>query len=720
MTPGSISLQVGTTQQFRATGSYSDGSNQDLTAAVSWSTSDSSVATISNDTGSQGLATIVGSGTATITAKGSLSATGTLTASSPVVVSIIPRFSALTVTQSQQFQAEVQGTSNTNVTWSVDGVAGGSAAVGTISTTGLYASPAVKGSHTISATSQADLGKSDGVTAVVQDYPGNFTYHNDNARTGQNLDEAVLTLQSVNSTQFGKLFSYPVDGQIYAQPLYVANVEIPGQGSHNVVYVATEHNSVYAFEADRKTAGPLWQVSFISSAAGVTTVPCADEPDACNFFGPEVGITGTPVIDPTSGTLYVSAFTKENGTYVHRLHALEITTGTEKFGGPAKIQGAVSGSGDGSDGHNVTFDPFYHLQRPGLLLTNGVVYIAFGSFADFRPYHGWLFGYDAHTLHQAAILNTTPNGDSAAIWQSGGAPAADDNGNVFLMTGNGTFDGNSGGQDFGDSFLKLLPAGANLSVIDYFTPFNQSTLQAGDTDLGSGGPLLLPDQLTSPSHLLVGAGKEGAIYLLDRDHMGGVHSGDDSQIIQSIQHAIGGDSEDRNFSTPALWKNNLYWQGVDDVLKVFRLGNGRLSAEPVALSTTTFGFPGATPSISANQSSGSIVWTLEAVTHVSGGDYQSAGPAVLHAYDASNVSRELYNSTQAGSRDVLGLSVKFAVPTIANGRVYIGTVGELDVFGFLAVSSQQVTGRLAHISIGQNTTRRGVNSNNQNLRVRPR
>jgi hypothetical protein len=366
-----------------------------------------------------------------------------------------------------------------------------------------------------------------------------LTYHNDNARTGQNLNETILTPGNVNVTTFGKLFSYPVDGYVYAQPLYVSSVQIPGSGIHNVVFVATEHDSVYAFDADNSAAGLLWHVSFINPANGVATVPAQDV--LTGDLVPEIGITSTPVIDGNTGTIYVVAKTKEvrqtTVHYVQRLHALDITTGAEKFGGPAVIADtilaadgsfqyvsgpSVVGSGDGSlDGQTVNFNALRQLNRPGLLLLNGIVYSAWGSHGDNDPYHGWLIGHDAQTLALVSVFNTTPNGGRGALWMSGGAPAADVNGNVYIATGNGTFAlTGSGSPGYGDSVLMLTPSGG-LNVTDFFTPWNQATLDVTDADLGSGGVLLLPDQPGPYPHLMVTAGKPGAIYLIDRDDMGG-------------------------------------------------------------------------------------------------------------------------------------------------------------------------------------------------------
>ncbi len=499
-----------------------------------------------------------------------------------------------------------------------------------------------------------------------------LTQHNDNARTGQNLNETTLTPTNVTSATFGKLFSYPVDGAIYGQPLYVQNLTIAAQGVRNVVYVATEHDSVYAFDADQKSPGTLWTVNFTNSASGVTTVPCADEPTTCQFFGTEIGISSTPVIDLSTKTLFVCAFTKENGAYIHRLHALDLTTGAEKSGGPVVVQATAPGTGDGSSGGNLAFSAFTHLQRAGLLLVNGVVHLAFASYDDSPPYHGWVLGYDSQTLASVSVLNLTANGSDGGIWQGGVGPAADASGNVYLITGNGTFDANTGGADFGDSFVKLQPNANSLTVADYFSPNNQAMLSNEDEDLGSGGPLLLPDQTSSHPHLMLSGGKQGTLYLVDRDNMGHFDASDNSQIVQSLVGMVG-----PIFSGPAYWENKVYIGGVKDSVKLFSLTNGLLSTAPVSQSAATFGFPGAELAVSANGSENGILWALENAA------YRVQLPAVLHAYDANDVSHELYNSTQAGTRDTLAFGVGFAVPTVANGKVYVGTLGELDVFGLI-------------------------------------
>jgi len=613
----------------------------------------------------------IANGSHTITAAIDVSTGGTQVVTSTFTVTVNslvvkPRVGALTFTQSQQFTTTIS-----KVTWSVDGIPGGSASVGTIDPSGLYSPPSGVGIHTVQATSATDLTQSATALVAVTDFPGTFTYHNDSMRMGQNLQELALNPITTNQTQFGKIFSCVVDGYVYAQPLYVANVPISDRGTHNVVFVATEHDSVFAFDADKTSCLQLWMTSFIDPASGITTV-LSEDVSSLDIV-PEIGITGTPVIDPQTGSLYVVAKTKENGSYVQRLHALDMTTGAERFGGPVVIQASVPGTGDGSAGGQLTFDPLRQNQRAALLLANGVVYIAFASHSDNDPYHGWVLGYDSATLQQVAVFNATPNGSRGGIWQSGGGLSADSSGNIFVITGNGTFDANTGGNDFGDSFLKLGTNAGGLTLVDFFTPFNQAFLEAVDFDLGSTSPLLLPDQLgTAHPHLVLGAGKDGNAYLVDRDNMGQFNSTDNSQIVQTITI-----SPSAVFGVPAFWENNIYFLPMDDVLKAFQLNGGLLSPTPTSQASTVFGFPGASPAISANGSTNGIVWVLD------NSAFATSDPAVLHAYNATDVSLELYNSTQADSRDQAGPAVKFTVPTVANGRVYVGGQNQLTVFGLL-------------------------------------
>ena len=472
------------------------------------------------------------------------------------------------------------------------------------------------------------------------------TTQNDNARTSANLKETTLTPGNVNARQFGKLWTFSVDGDVYAQPLYLPDVDIPGKGRHNVLFVATEHDSVYAFDADGRTKEPLWRRSFLDSNAGVGTVPAQDV--SCPFIRPEIGITPTPVIDLSSGTLYVLARTKQNAGffkdahYVQRLHALAVTTGAEKFAGPMTIDTAG-------------FDSLRELPRAGLLLANGQVYLTWGSSCDVAPYHGWVMAYDARTLSQTAVFNTSPAASESGIWQSDNAPAADEQGNIYLATGNGRFDP---GRDFGDTVLKLGLDNHALVVRDSFTPPNQQELNARDLDIGSGGPLLAPNGL-----LLVG-GKNGDLYVLDREHMG---------TPRQVFEFRGG-----IYSAPAYWNGHIFMLAGGDYLSDFALKGRELSAKPVASGRQRFGNPGATPAISANGTKNGIVWLIETKA------WNAADkPAVLHAYDAANVDHELYNTEQNPTRDRVGRTLRFTIPTVMNGLVYVEAKGEVDVYGLL-------------------------------------
>ncbi len=495
-----------------------------------------------------------------------------------------------------------------------------------------------------------------------------LTYHNDLARTGQNLNERLLTPASVRSPQFGRLFSYAVDGQVYAQPLYMPGVIIPGKGIHNVVFVATEHDSVYAFDADNNLGAPLWQVSFLNPAQGVTAASAAGL--QCASITPEVGITGTPVIDRAAGTLYVVAMTEEGSdNYVHRLHALDVTTGAEKPNSPVEIQASAPGTGDGTI--TVRFEPWLYKERAGLLLLKGVVYTSWSSHCDSGNYHGWIIGYDTRTLQQAAFYIDTPNWEAGSFWQGGAAPAADSSANIYVVSANGTFDANRGGSDWAESVLKLS-TGNSLSVTDYFTPYNADVLSNQDLDLGSSGALLLPDGTGSPAHphLLVSGSKSGTVYLLDRDHLGHFQPDSDSQIVQSLAGAVG-----PIFGLPTYFNNTVYFSAAHDQVKAFSLHDGLLSPIPVSASSATFAMPGSVPSISADVATNGILWTID-----------PAGE--LDAYDAADLSRQLYQGDA-------GPYVKFSTPTIANGKVYVGTVDSLVVFG---LQSQAIGGVAAVVN----------------------
>ena len=584
-----------------------------------------------------------------------------------MLLSISPQVATLTVGQQQQFN------SNMPASWSVDGIPGGNTSVGTISSAGLYTAPAAAGSHTVTATAS---GMTQTAQVYVSNYTGVFTYHNDNARTGQNTQETVLTPALVNSTQFGKLFSVPVDGYVYAQPLYVSHLNFSGT-IHNVVYLATENDTLYAIDADNGTV--LWQLSLIPSGAS-TGLP-GDIP--CTEALQEIGITGTPVIDSTSNTIYLVTTTKENGSYVQRLHAIDIINKTEKFGGPVVIAASVSGTGEDSIGGVVSFNPLREFQRPGLLLQNGQVSIGWASYCDARPYHGWVIAYNATNLaQQVGVFNDTPNGHQGGIWMSGGGLAGDANFNTYLATGNGDYDGNT---EFGDSILNLgPPSNDSFRVATWFTPWDQNTMNDTDGDLGSGGILLLPDLPPGPphQHLLVEAGKEGTIYLVDRDNMGEYCSsciGGDPQIVQELQGVL----LNALLATPAYWNGNVYFAPNSQPVLAFSFnsgGSGLLSTSPIASSPSGVGGVGSSLVISANGNTNAIVWALDNSSFVNGG---GGCCQVLHAYDAISLA-ELYNSSQApNNRDAGGPALHFNVPVIANAKVYVGAQGMLVIYGLL-------------------------------------
>jgi hypothetical protein len=475
----------------------------------------------------------------------------------------------------------------------------------------------------------------------------------------------------VNAAGFGKVGFYPTDGQVNAQPLYLSQVNIPNQGSKNIVYAVTEHDSVFAFDAG--SGAMLWQVSLLG--AGETP----SDNLGCSQVTPEIGITATPVIDRSRGTqgaMYVVAMSKDSaGQYHQRIHALDISSGAELFGGPTNIAASFPGTGDGSSGGNVIFDPRQYNERPGLLLLNGTVYTTWGSHCDFRPYTSWVIDFDANTLARTQVLNLTPNGSDGGIWMSGTAPAADSSGNIFLMDGNGTFETtlNANGfpnlGDFGNCFLRIATTGG-LTVADYFTMFNTVAESNQDEDLGSGGALVLPDVTDNSGqehHLAVGAGKDAHIYVVDRDSMGKFNPNANNNY-QDIAGAL----SNSVYGMPAYFDNTVYFGAVGDSIKGFTISNAKLSTVAAMSSSNTFGYPGATPSISSSGTNYGIVWAVE-----------NSSPAVLHAYDAGNLSHELYNSNQSGTRDHFGVGNKFITPTIVNGRVYVGTGSGVAVFGIL-------------------------------------
>jgi hypothetical protein len=501
------------------------------------------------------------------------------------------------------------------------------------------------------------------------------TYHYDNARTGQNLKETALTPANVNSAKFGKLASLMVDGLVDAEPLYLSNVAIPNQGTRNVLYTVTEHGSVYAFDADSTSSTPLWKISTLLSGEA----PSDDR--NCSQVTPEIGITSTPVIDRTRGphgAIYVIAMSKDgSGNYFQRLHALDLTTGGELFGGPVTIGATYPGSGANSSGGNVVFDAKQYKERPGLLQIGGTIYTTWSSHCDFSPYTSWVMGFDANTLAlaQSNILNLVPNGNDGGIWMAGSAPAADSTGNIFFLVGNGDFDTTLDANHFpnngncGNCFVKLATSG-KITLVDYFTPQNTVAESNADQDLGSGGAIALPDVTDSSGktrHLAVGAGKDAIIYVVDRDAMGKFNASTD-QIYQEINGQLGGNV----FSMPAYFNGTVYYGAVGDSIKAFPIVSAKLAASPSSQTANTFGYPGTTPSISANGAVNAIVWAVE-----------NGGTAVLHAYDATNLPTEFYNSSQAAnSRDQFSGN-KFITPLVANGKVFVGTPNSVVVFGLL-------------------------------------
>ncbi|MEM5338538.1 pyrrolo-quinoline quinone [Paraburkholderia azotifigens] len=509
-------------------------------------------------------------------------------------------------------------------------------------------------------------GSSGGAAAMSADV---LTYHNDPRRTGQYLAETTLTPANVNAASFGKVGFLSVDGKVDAQPLYAGNVSVNG-AAHNVVYVVTEHASVYAFDADSNAQ--LWQRSLLG--AGETT----SDPRNCAQISPEIGITATPVIDRSrgsNGVMYAVAMSKEaNGTIHQRLHAVDLSTGAELLGGPVDISGTYPGSGANSSNGVTVFDPQQYAERQALALVNGKVYLGWTSHCDQGVYGGWVMAYNADTLAQTSALNLTPNGTGGSVWMGGGGMASDGT-SLYLLDANGTFDTTLTGQgfpsngNFGNAFIKLGTSG-NLSVADYFATFDTVSQSARDADLGSGAAMVLPDLVDGSGvtrHLALGSGKDSKIYVVDRDNMGKFNSANNAIWQEIDSQLIGG-----VFTTPAFFNNVVYYGAVGDNLKAFPVSGARLATTPSSQSAGKFPYPGTTPSISANGSQNAIVWAAE-----------NGATAVLHAFNAADLGQELYNSNQSGSRDTFGAGNKYIAPMIAHGRVYVGTTNGVGVFGLL-------------------------------------
>jgi hypothetical protein len=574
----------------------------------------------------------------------------TIASAGNITVSISPKRAGLATTQS----LTVTPTTNdpAGVTWTASGSSCSGSACGTFSAgsshTGVgvaYTAPSAAGVYTITATSASDLTASASVTVGVTDLPGVFTWHNDLNRDGSNTQEYALTPKLVSASTFGKLFTCAIDAAAYAQPLWVANVNISG-AKHNVVYVVTQHDTIYAFDADASPCVTLKTVSLLGT--GETWLSSSDV--STTDISPDIGIVGTPVIDPATSTLYLVAKSKSAANYIQRLHALSLTGLSERANSPVVIAtGALTDPNSFALIQN---------QRAGLALNGNNVYVTWASHGDNGPYHGFIYAFDKTSLAQGVAYNDTPTGNLGGIWMAGAAPALDPSGNLFCITGNGTFD--AANNNYGDSFLKLS---GTLSLLDYFTPSDQSTDESGDKDFGSGGAAILIDSTggTTPN-LAVGGGKDGTLYILNRDNMG--HLGD-TNAVQLLQLPGGG-----IFSTAGFWQSSLYIAPVNSNVLAYPLSNAPLPfGNQSSQSPTSYGWPGATPSISSQGTTNGIVWTIE-----------SSSPATLHAYDATNLNTELWNSSNSSS-DTAGDYVKFTVPTVANGKVYVGNSSQLTVYG---------------------------------------
>jgi hypothetical protein len=604
----------------------------------------------------------------------------TITPAGMIAPAITTQPANLTVASGQTatFFVVATGTAPLSYQWQKNGTNVGGAA------SSSYTTPATVSADNgatfrVMVTNTAGSAASNSATLTVNMSPGTplplsgtdvTTFHNDNARTGQNLTETMLAPANVNSQTFGLLRNLPVDGKVDAEPLYLSQLPVAG-GTYNVVFIATEHDSVYAFNSD--TGAQLWKVSVLGS--GETT----SDSRGCGQVSPEIGITSTPVIDRKAGphgTIYVVAMSKKGSTYFQRLHALDVTTGAELLGGPVTIQASYPGTGANSSNGQVVFDPEQYKERSGLLLLGGVIYTSWTSHCDINPYTAWIMAYDASSLLQSSVLNLTPNGSEGSIWQSGGGPAADAQGNIYVLMANGTFDttldgnGFPSNDDYGNGFVKISTSGGTLQVADYFDMSNTVSESGADVDLGSGGPMLLPDLGDGAGNTLqlaVGAGKDGNLYVVDRSNMGKFMA-TSNHVYQQLSGAL----PNGVWGVPAYFNSTVYYCDVNATLKSFTISNGKLSATP-AHTAASFTYPGVLPSVSANGSSNGIVWAIE-----------NTGTAVLHAFAAGDLTHELYNSNQAANgRDHFGAGNKFITPMISDGKVFAATTNGVAVFGLL-------------------------------------
>lgn len=677
--PANVTVNAGQTATFSvvATGTapltyqWMQGTTKVGTNSASYTTP----ATTSSNNGEKFSVTVSNSAGSTT------SSTATLTVNTPATkpsITTQPSNVTVTVGETATFTVVANGTAPLSYQWTQAG-----AKVGTNSAS--YTTPVTKltdNGAAIQVTVSNSVGSTPSNTvtlSVIAPPPSSvnvLTYHNDIGRTGQNLNETILTTSSVNSNSFGKKSFLSTDGLVDAEPLYVSNLKIGGT-THNVVFVATEHDSVYAFDADTFTQ--LWKVSMLGS--GETT---SDPVGGCGQVQPEIGVTSTPVIDVNAGPngiIYLVAMSRNQSTnpvtYIQRLHALDLTTGADIAGSPVTIQASFPGKGAGSNGTNVIFNPRQYKERASLLLLNGVIYTGWASHCDAGPYTGWIIGYNQSSLAQTSVLDITPNGGDGAIWMAGAGLAADSSGFIYFLAANGTFDDtlNSSGfpenGDYGNAFVKLSTTGNNLAVADYFTMHNTDAESNADQDLGSGGAMVLPDQKDNAQntwHLAVGAGKDSNMYVVNRDMMGKFNTSNDSAIYQELDGSLPGGI----WSMPAYFNGTVYYGSVNASLQAFPITNAKLATTASSKSSASFGYPGTTPSISANGTSNGIVWAI-----------QNGGTAVLHAYDATNLATELYNSSQAANGRDNFSGNKYITPMIANGKVYVGTPTGVIVFGML-------------------------------------
>jgi hypothetical protein len=667
ITPSELEISQGAHKRLPVVAHYRDGSTEESPANVQWISSSPAVVQVSPE----GIIVAESVGSAAVKARLN-NTTATVNVSvvpaAPVALAIFPASESVPVGGAVQYKviATSSNDSVADVTSVVKWNVSNPSAI-ELSPSGLARSKAA-GRTVISVelTTLRGAIETDSVltaTSSPHAFDGVFTYRYDDTGAGQNRLETLLTPKNVNAQTFGKLFAAPVDGYVYAQPLYVPNVFIQGKDARNVVYAATEHDTLFAFDAD--TGSELFHKNLGSAVPG-KMLPCKD-------MGPEIGITGTPVIDPETKTLYVVAKVYENGASAFRLHALDFTSGNEKPGSPVLISATVAGDGGGSHDGSVTFAATSQLQRPGLRIVRGRVVISFGSLCDRGAFHGWVFLYDAVTLKQIAVFLTTPDGHHGGIWQAGAAPAVDFTGNIYVISGDGEFDPNHHPANFGDTILKLRPDGVGtLAPADYFTPYDQSEMDVNNGDLGSSGPIVLPDQLGQYPHLLFAAAKNGSIYLLDRGNMGHFQPTSNGQIVQYLPHLFA----DKVHASAGYWQNAtgewVYISSIEGKLQALPLSHGRLSATPASETTMTFTYPGVTPVISSHGNDDGIVWALE--------NYSG----VLRAFSATDLAKELYNSSQAtNGRDRAERGVQFYVPTVANGKVYFGARGHLYAYGLL-------------------------------------